>query len=143
MNTFSLPGGAAELIGKSGARATAIRTKVLSCLLAQPCAVTHHQVDFELSKTDPVDRVTLYRTLDWLIEHGLAHKVLGEDRVWYFSANAQEVVHHQHAHFKCTRCAKMICLDALPTPAKLPALPEGYRGVEVEITVKGLCDRCN
>ncbi|MDP5007529.1 MAG: transcriptional repressor, partial [Glaciimonas sp.] len=65
------------------------------------------------------DRVTLYRALDCLTDAGLAHKIAGDDRVFLYSASAEFAgnidslprAQHQHGHFKCTRCAKVFCLD--------------------------------
>lgn len=139
INYFSV---AEELIKNSGSRLTTARVRVLELLLAQHSAITHQQIEMALSKYGKFDRVTLYRTLDWLIENEFVHKVVGVDRVWLFRVNYSDVVHHQHAHFKCNRCAKVICLDAHPSNSQVPLLPEGYRGTEVELTVKGVCAQC-
>jgi Fur family ferric uptake transcriptional regulator len=133
---------ATESIRQKGARVTPIRLRVLSFLLAQNSAVTHRQIEFVLGRSVAIDRVTLYRTLDWLTEQGLAHKVLDVDRVWHFQANEDDLKHRQHAHFKCNLCAKVICLNDRPQNSMTPLLPEGYLGLEVELTVKGLCAHC-
>jgi Fur family ferric uptake transcriptional regulator len=130
------------LIRQQGLRSTAVRARVLSFLLAQRSAVTHLQIESELNAHEKVDRVTLYRTLDWLLEKNLAHKVVGVDRAWCFRANADDSAHQHHAHFKCQRCAEVICLEQLRASGQAPALPEGYRSVEVELTIKGLCPQC-
>lgn len=130
------------LILQQGLRSTAVRARVLAFLLAQHSAVTHHQIESALNADQKIDRVTLYRTLDWLLEKNLAHKVVGVDRAWCFRANASDSMHQHHAHFKCQRCAKVICLDALRASGQAPALPEGYRSVEVELTIKGVCPQC-
>lgn len=142
MTTQSFIHLAEQLIRQTGARTTAMRVRVLECLLAQRVAVTHQQVEHDLAKRGPVDRVTVYRALEWLIDQGLAHKVLGDDRAWHFRANGEEESHHQHAHFRCNRCDEMICLKSASCAPILPALPAGYRGMEVELTIKGLCARC-
>lgn len=99
-----------------------------------------------------MDRVTLYRALEWLTKNGLAHKIAGDDRIWRFRANAEDHS-HQHAHFRCTRCTRLICLDTpetshdphssplLPLLAPLP-LPQGYQSHSFELTVHGLCAEC-
>jgi Fur family ferric uptake transcriptional regulator len=130
------------LIRQQGLRSTAVRVRVLAFLLAQHSAVTHVQIESELNAHEKVDRVTLYRTLEWLLEKNLAHKVVGVDRAWCFKANISETAHQHHAHFKCQRCAKVICLDQLRAAGQAPALPEGYRSTEIELTIKGLCAQC-
>jgi Fur family ferric uptake transcriptional regulator len=130
------------LIRQQGLRTTAVRARVLGFLLAQHGAVTHLQIESELNAQEKVDRVTLYRTLDWLLEKNLAHKVVGVDRAWCFRANVSASTHQQHAHFKCQRCATVICLDQLRASGQVPVLPEGYRSTEIELTIKGLCPSC-
>lgn len=131
---------AAHLIEEKDERATSARALVLAALLASPMAVTHHEIEAALGQRK-VDRVTLYRVLEWLVSHGFAHRVTSEDRVWRFLANANKVDDHRHAHFQCTRCDKVICLEDVAVDIN-PAVPKGYRMQEAEITLKGLCDRC-
>lgn len=142
MPTQAISDDAEELIRRTGARTTAARVRVLAFLLTQTNAASHHQIEGALDRHEKIDRVTLYRTLDWLIETGLVHKVAGADRAWHFRANNDRLAHHQHAHFKCNRCAMVVCLEKVDAVNRLPALPEGYRGMEVEMTVKGLCAAC-
>jgi Fur family transcriptional regulator, ferric uptake regulator len=114
-----------------GERATAARLAVLARLLAESAAQSHHEL--ESSIRPALDRVTLYRVLDWLVEQGLAHRASGPDRVWRFMATRPEA--DKHAHFHCERCGAMRCLDE-PTPRQL-RLPRGFRGESVELTVRG------
>jgi len=143
MPTFILAERVELLIRQTGARTTAARMKVLAFLLAQQAPVTHREIEIALDEhAEPMDRVTLYRTLDWLTDAGLAHKVLGTDRAWHFRANEVDAMHRQHAHFKCHRCQKLVCLDGMPKLARMPSLPAGYQGMEIELTIKGVCADC-
>ena len=134
------PTAAETLLAERGARVTPARTAALACLLEAREALTHHDVEKRLAKHGDVDRVTLYRVLEWLTAEGLAHKVSGDDRVWRFSAAGHDLPGHAHAHFQCSECGKVVCLDEARVPAI--AVPAGYRRREVEITVKGSCDAC-
>jgi Fur family ferric uptake transcriptional regulator len=143
MNIRHLSDKAKDLIKQNGSSITESRIRVLSYLLTQENAVSHHAIEAALEQSDnKVDRVTLYRTLDWLTNAGLVHKVASIDRSWRFRVNHQETEAHQHAHFKCKQCSKVTCLDDLPSDSQSPLLPEGYRGIEVELTVKGICAEC-
>lgn len=133
----------------TGRRSSTGRIRVLAALLSQQQAMTHHDVQACLTGELQMDRVTLYRTLEWLTRNGLVHKMAGDDRVWRFRANTTGNDSHQHAHFRCTRCTRLICLDNLETgtdphlPLLTPlALPEGYRPDRVDLTVHGLCAEC-
>lgn len=128
------------LVRSTGARATRPRIEVLCVLLAAPRALTHHEVEWQVSRSLGVDRVTIYRVLDWLVARGLAHRISGDDRVWRFNAAGEEHA-RQHAHFKCNDCGEVICLEAEVAARNVP-VPSGYRPQEIELTVKGLCADC-
>lgn len=150
----------AQLRGVS-LRVTQARLDVLSVLLRTPRAMSHLEMQENLPG---MDRVTLYRALDCLAQAGLAHKITGDDRVFRFSVgNEPEAVRestrasrpgvrHQHGHFQCTRCAQVFCLDQ---PEAKPALKDqlkatlaatslrGFQNHDIEVTIKGWCDRCS
>lgn len=143
----ALPGSAGALGGASvaekairatGARVTQGRILVLEVLQQAGRALTHHEI--EAAVAGPLDRVTVYRVLDWLTREQIAHKIPGDDRVWRFTIAGQKQA-HQHAHFQCTDCSQVICLDDVPSTLR-PRLPAGYRSVGVEVTVKGQCKEC-
>lgn len=129
---------AEDMIRKEGGRATESRVRILALLLAEEQAITHREIEERLPGQP--DRVTLYRVLQWLTDRGLIHKISSDDRVWRFHVN-HEAYSHQHAHFKCTKCAKVVCLEDLP-PNRHLALPVGYQFQTIELTVKGLCAQC-
>jgi Fur family ferric uptake transcriptional regulator len=137
----ALPTAAQERLRLRGERGTPAREAVLDILLAAPAALTHQEIEHAArGRGLMADRVTLYRVLDWLVAKGLAHKIAGEDRVWRFNAVDQEG--HGHAHFHCTGCGQVYCLDDL-RPSFALALPPGYRFEHAELTIQGLCPRCN
>ncbi|GAA5164296.1 Fur family transcriptional regulator [Viridibacterium curvum] len=130
----------ADRIRATGARATPARLAVLRLLESADRALSHHDVETALDGTG-IDRVTLYRVLDWMVEAGLAHRVTDAQRVFRFSiANAASPTHSAHAHFRCDACGKVFCLDDIP--ATPPALPRGFASRAVELCVTGHCDRC-
>ena len=129
---------AEQAIRATGARVTQGRILVLEVLQQAGRALTHHEI--EAAVAGPLDRVTVYRVLDWLTREQIAHKIPGDDRVWRFTIAGQKQA-HQHAHFQCTDCSQVICLDDVPSTLR-PRLPAGYRSVGVEVTVKGQCKEC-
>jgi Fur family ferric uptake transcriptional regulator len=131
---------AEHLIREAGARVTQPRISVLTALLAAPRALTHHEVEQRVRRSLPVDRVTVYRVLEWLVANRLAHRIAGDDRVWRFNAVADEHA-DEHAHFKCNGCGTVTCLDEL-VAKPVVKLPAGFRTQRVELTVKGFCAGC-
>lgn len=141
MPTITLQDRAAGLITNAGQRSTPARLRVLTTLLGLKGAASHHDIDAAM-RGAPIDKVTLYRVLDWLVAHALAHKISGEDRVWRFRANDSRATAHQHAHFQCTSCDKVVCLENVPVSSKVP-VPSGFRTAEAELTLRGVCDKCS
>ena len=132
---------ARAMVQASGDRVTAARVGALAVLLEERRALSHTDIEQALSRQSGVDRVTLYRVLDWLVEKGLAHRIAGADRAWRYSIASAE--HGDHAHFQCNQCGKVLCLEQLAKPeVRLPRLPSGYRSERVEMTVQGRCAEC-
>ena len=133
---------ARRMIRSIGARMTASRARVLAELLQSGEALTHLDVQRRIERdAEPIDRVTLYRVLDWLAGSGLAHRVAGPDRVFRFSVHSTAV---PHPHFRCLRCDRMYCMkeaDGLERRVR-ESLPDGFTGEQVEVTVSGLCADC-
>ena len=124
------------------ARATPARERVLDILLAGPRALSHQEIEAAARESGlDFDRVTLYRVLDWLVTQGLAHKIEGRDRVWRFNAVTVTEAEHGHAHFHCSRCGKVFCLEQMQ-PSFALTLPAGFRYEKAELTIQGICPSC-
>ena len=105
---------------------------------------------------DPrLNRVTVYRTLNTLVEKGLAHKVDPGDRVFRFSltdhARCDGEKHvHEHPHFVCDSCGTVECLEGAEVVVKPPApQPKGHaksaakRQVRQDgVVLHGTCESC-
>ena len=131
---------AEQLIRDAGQRPTPSRIAVLNVLAGAQHALTHPEILQALGSEASFDRVTLYRVLDWLLEHSLAHAIMGHDRARRFQ-HTQKNTLHQHAHFKCTSCGKVFCLEGVH--ARLPAqIPEHFTVDSIELNIKGCCADC-
>lgn len=147
---------AEQLLRQAQVRVTDARLNVLDMLLETHNALSHLELQDALPD---LDRVTLYRALDCLTDAGLAHKITGDDRVFrYSTGNDQQTRHavpgvqHQHAHFKCSLCAKMFCLDDAQNISSLQeqlrdtlqtTLARGFKNHNIELTIKGWCADCS
>lgn len=131
---------AETLIRATGARLTKPRTRVLAFLIRDGGTLTHQEIHDRLDG-EPVDAVTLYRVLEWLTANGLLHRITAANGVWRFTAHAGGQG-HEHAHFQCTRCDSMTCLDDMPLPAQVN-MPAGFTREEMDFLIKGLCARCS
>jgi Fur family ferric uptake transcriptional regulator len=125
-----------------GARATPARERVLDLLLLTTRALSHQEIEAEAHAQGlDFDRVTLYRVLDWLVTQNLAHKIEGRDRVWRFNAVTITETEHGHAHFHCSQCGKVFCLEQLQ-PSFALTLPAGFHFEKAELTIRGICPSC-
>ena len=147
---------ARERVREAGLRVTTARVRVLAELTASGDLLSHQDIEHRLGR-HPMDRVTLYRVLDSLVECGLVHRVSGNDRTWRFGVahgatggakgaagagpGAVQQAHDLHAHFQCSDCGKVVCLSEVAAGRALP-VPRGYRAESVELTVRGRCPRC-
>jgi len=129
----------ADRIRSAGARATPARIRVLALLTSAPVPLSHHDIEAALGDAS-LDRVTLYRVLDWLVASGLAVKRADERRVWRFTL-AGGGQHHSHIHFRCDGCGRVYCLDA-PAPVP-PVMPQGFTLAHLELDLSGRCADCN
>jgi len=131
---------AEQRLRTQGERVTSPRTLVLAMLLVSDCASTQDDVSKALAnESREVDRVTVYRVLDWLVDHKLAHRVSSDARSWQF--NALDEAEHEHGHFACRECERIFCLDEPELPVTV-AMPAGFRAEESELLVRGRCPDC-
>lgn len=135
---------ARRLVAASGGRNTGARRDVLACLIASDRALSHAEIEAQLVHSG-LDRVTLYRVLDWLVERSLAHRVgtaggaAGVERAMRFAFTRPEKP-HSHAHFQCTQCGRTICLDDVAAPSL--AVPAGVELQGIELAAFGRCSQC-
>jgi Fur family ferric uptake transcriptional regulator len=137
MATKKKPATPAESLRAAGARVTGARVAVLGLLTQAGRALSHREIEEALA-AEHVDRVTLYRVLDWLIGEGLAHRIADDDRVFRFSVAGRH--DDPHAHFKCRACGDVFCVPTDVAPK--PRLPAGFHSDEVELNIRGTCARC-
>ncbi len=131
---------AESMLRETGERVTRGRVVVLACLLDAQRPMTHAEVEAAIGRAHTMDRVTVYRVLEWLTEQGLSHRISGDDRIWRFRAQRHSQ-RGSHPHFQCNNCGDVVCLEETPRVPTVQ-LPVGYQGGEVELTVKGVCGDC-
>lgn len=128
-----------QIIQDAGLRPTANRLAVLDSLLQSNNPLTHQELLNQLSTSHDFDRVTLYRVLDWLLSNDIVHKIAGDNRAWRFQPNILSTS-HRHAHFQCSECSKVYCLDNVSP--RIPVLPKGFQAEVIELNIKGICALC-
>ena len=140
-HSHALPPGDAVLRVR-GRRLTRQRRMIWEVLAADPDRhLSAHEVTERVRAQVPtVTRSTVYRTLDVLVEAGLARRTdLGEDRVFYEPAHE-----HPHHHLVCERCGAVrhVHDDVLGDLPRRIEAESGYALAPRELTLFGLCPDC-
>jgi Fur family ferric uptake transcriptional regulator len=126
-----------ELLAAAGMRRTPARLALLQVLQQATRALSH--ADIEALLEGPLDRVTVYRSLDSFVEAGLVQRQVGSDRVSRF-ALLDGVNHQAHSHFHCDDCGNVFCLPQ--KPPRLEALPAGFAVEGSLLQFHGHCPDC-
>lgn len=122
------------LLRAAGLRVTPVRLAVLRLLCQSSGALSADQVVEELDRVRSAkgrgrgaDRVTVYRTLNSLVEAGIAHKVDPGDRVFRFALAGDHARHVPGPGEPCGCGASEKCGHPEP-PLVVPRPPEGEHG---------------
>jgi Fur family transcriptional regulator, ferric uptake regulator len=122
-------------------RSTPSRAAILEAFLRHDYALSHGDVEKDVPAS--FDRVTVYRTLKTFLDKGLIHKVLDDEGGMKYAlckeACSTANHHHDHVHFKCTKCGQTNCLQVEIPGIKLP---KGYEAREVNLLIQGVCGNC-
>ena len=120
---------------------TANRMLILDYMLDQQTAISLSDIEKGLA---PTDRVTVYRTLKTFEERGLVHSIDDGTGIPKYALCAEDcdVEGHQdlHLHFYCRVCKETYCLPKTRIPKV--DLPDKFRSEQVDLLIKGLCDKC-
>ena len=122
---------------------TAIRVGVLRALERRGFAVSQPELEQELGER--CDRVTLYRTLHTLCEHGLLHRIVDDKGTSRYAPCRDECAatdwhFHTHLHFYCEICRHTRCLEE--TEITLPPLTGGFKIHNLQFSASGVCGDC-
>lgn len=128
-----------EILQRNELKNTACRKYIVGELLQSRAAMSEQELK---GSSDLFDRVTFYRTLKTLEEHGVIHRiVLNDNTVKYALTWQKQGEAHIHSHFHCERCDEVLCLRG-KTRCEAE-LPEGYSQREVFVVIEGICSVCS
>ena len=129
-----------NLLNSRNLRATHTRINLLMIIQNHGSAMQYSAIQKAMH---PIDRVTLYRTLETLKTEGIIHKAFQENNETYYaicgSTCKKDNHHHEHIHFKCLECDTVSCEKPLNN---LGITMPNYEIHTVSIHVKGICKNC-
>ena len=134
---------ARTLLKTAGLRTTAPRVAVLKTLDGATQPLSH--AELVAAMVDEVcDRATIYRNLMDLADAGVVTRTDLGDHVWRFELRRDGGTHTQeHPHLVCVDCGDVSCLPGVKVKIIAPAGNKVHTGGDdVEIQLKGHCERC-
>jgi len=128
---------------KHGLRVTAVRLGVLNALSRRSFAISQPELEVDIGHN--CDRVTLYRTLNTLCEHGLLHRIVDDKGTSRYApcrddCGATDRHFHNHLHFYCEVCKQTHCLNE--TEITIPHLSGGFEIHNIQFSASGVCGSC-
>lgn len=131
-----------EMLTAAGISATDHRLRILEVIGNNNAPLNAQEIFDTLSRGRAINRVTVYRVLDSLVENGLVEKISGGRASFYgLAPNAH---HQRHPHFYCRECGRINCLAPQSVSMDTSALERIFPGKidSVEVRVEGICKHC-
>ena len=130
-----------ESLQKLGYRITPQREMIIEALAHSPHHVTAEEIYEQVrTRSRAVNIATVYRTLDLLVDEGIAHRAgLKDGIVVYATAD-----HGPHIHLICRGCGSVINADqalVLPLDKRLRRQYQFSPDLQ-HLTIAGLCADC-
>jgi len=123
-------------------RATPGRMATYDVLHQAESPLTHGQVVSQLASSG-FDRTTVYRNLMDLTDASLVARSDLGDHAWRFELADEDGAPGGHAHFVCVECGGVRCLSGVRVTVKTaPGMPRAVASDQVEVQLRGRCDRC-
>ncbi len=132
-----------NILGAAGLDATANRMHILEAIGNNNYPLTAMEIFNILDRTQSINRVTVYRILDLLVEKKVLEKLSVGSRAAYYGLAPNEN-HAPHPHFYCTECGQMDCLHSESINIDTDRLRKTFAGEinRVEVRVDGICKKC-
>jgi len=132
-----------ELLNSSHLVATENRLRVLEVVGSNKYPLSAADIHNTLGRNLSINRVTVYRILDLLVEHGVLDRLSTGGRSFYYGLAPNEN-HQPHPHFYCKLCGQMDCLDPETLEIDTAPLWKIFPGRidKVEVRVDGICKNC-
>ena len=136
-----------KILLKRGIRPTQMRSKIYKFLKRKQSAVSFSDLKkafvLKSDTNKTANRTTFYRSLKTFEDKGLIHQINDGTGVAKFAISGENAKGNHgidlHMHFYCARCRKTICL---PNKISEENLPGNYEVNDVNLVLKGICEKC-
>jgi len=132
-----------EMLASADLGATPNRLRVLEVVGNNSCPLSAGDIFKTLERSSSINRVTVYRILDRLVDQGMVERLSTGGRAAYYGL-APNDNHRPHPHFYCKSCGQMDCLNPESLNVETDAMQKTFPGRidKVEVRVDGICKNC-
>ena len=132
------------VLREKGLARTGTREAVFAVLAEANRPLTVKEVLSGVRRTGSIDKATAYRTLHTFEEVGAVRRVPVGDGVTRYGL-ALMPFHPPHAHFVCSKCRVVSCVEGLSTRRLMGAARKvtDERPEDVSVVLVGTCSRCS
>jgi len=119
------------------------RLRVLEVIGGNSSPLSAQDIFTTLRRTSSINRVTVYRILDTLVDKGLVERLSAGGRSLVYGLAPNEN-HPAHPHFHCRSCGALQCLQPGSLTVDLRGIERSFAGEiqSVEVRVDGICKNC-
>jgi Fur family ferric uptake transcriptional regulator len=119
------------------------RLRVLEIIGNNSFPLSASDIHETLDRNQPINRVTVYRILDLLVEKGIVDRISTGGRAAYYGI-APNDFHQAHPHFYCTACGRMDCLSPEALNVEFSTFENTFPGRidKLEMRLDGICRNC-
>lgn len=132
-----------QLLRATGLSTTPNRLRVLEMIGNNTSPLNAQEIYTTLNRTVTINRVTVYRILDLLVENGLIERINSGGRSFRYGLAPNEH-HSRHPHFYCRYCGNMECLSPESLSINMDPIRRTFPGrVEnIDVRLDGICKIC-
>jgi Fur family ferric uptake transcriptional regulator len=130
-----------NLLDSAHMKRTGARRTVLEVLLKSERPKSAEELISVMGKAGP-NKVTVYRTLDSMVEAGLVHRAFLKDTSQYYEMADKCTKHQCHPHFVCKDCGQTRCMPEVSVPMATNP-PAGFIIERQQVRLEGLCPDCS
>ena len=129
-----------SLLKSAKLKRTQPRRTTLCVLLAAGRPQTAEEIISAIPRGCP-NKVTVYRTLESLVEAGLVHRAFVDGRGRHYELADKCTERQCHPHFVCTDCGQTHCLTEVSV-SMVSNTPAGFIINRQQVRLEGLCPEC-
>ncbi|MBL6995971.1 Fur family transcriptional regulator [Desulfobacula sp.] len=132
-----------ELLSNTDLSITNNRMRVLEVVGNKSFPLSAKDIYNTLERSSSINRVTVYRILDLLVDHNVVERISTGGRAFYYGL-APNNHHEPHPHFYCTSCGQMDCLSPESLSVDMETFIKTFPGQidKVEVRIDGICKNC-